>query len=146
MIQPNWVVIPSDSESEFLGFGKVARERRRGRIARLKEEADSKAYARRKEADAAFELAKQGIPTNKQSNFEKFVNGAAKVAGAVGGGRNQDEQTSSQMPEPKGFGGSNQEVQPEAKKPFYKTPVGMAAIGGGVLVVVGILYFALKKN
>jgi hypothetical protein len=35
---------------------------------------------------------------------------------------------------------------PSEKKPFYKTPIGIATIAGGALLVIGGIYFATKKS
>jgi hypothetical protein len=183
MIQPNWVVIPSDSESEFLGFGKTARARRLGRIERLKEEASAKAYERRIKADAALELAKQGISERQldrvntrnsrgellRAGTSALSNVAGAVAAGFGGGSAAAEAMAAGNRVADGFGSknganfeaaadgsggnnartSNQEAEPKgpgAKKPFLKTPMGMAAIGAGALVVVGIVIYFVKKK
>jgi hypothetical protein len=44
--------------------------------------------------------------------------------------------------EPGGAGGS----EPTEKKPFYKTPIGIAAIAGGALLLIGGIYMAVKKK
>jgi hypothetical protein len=184
--QNKWVPVENNDvdflqQSDFLGFGKVARERRRGRIERLKEEASAKAYERRIKADAALELAKQGISERQldrvntrnsrgellRAGTSALSNVAGAVAAGFGGGSAAAEAMAAGNRVAEGFGSKNganfeaaadnasggsrsiQEVEPKdknIKKSFLKTPMGMAAIGAGVLVVVGVIFYFVKKK
>jgi hypothetical protein len=66
--------------------------------------------------------------------------GGSSSGGSYSGGSTPNYSGGSSSPSYSG-GGNYPPVNP----PFYQTPLGMAAIGGGVLAVGGVIYLATKK-
>jgi hypothetical protein len=122
--------------------GAIQKGRERRRLRRAASEGESEPLASKFGAQASIPMGGSGAAQINQNQGEGSATVDAlgtveKVAGLVKGDPSPDER-----------GGNNDAsgADPKEKKPFYKTPIGIAAIAGGALLLIGGIYMATKKK